>query len=162
LEAKRQNLTVRINLIIGFPEETWKDILATIIFGLKMSANGIDEAPLYIFSPYPGTEIFKQLEKENKVNLNDDYFLALASLNSAYFETLFKSPKTVCFNPNVNVRLLGILRTVMMITNYLVSYLFFPRRIFRSFKNIFTSQEHEAVTVLEHRLRDLIQRKRTA
>jgi anaerobic magnesium-protoporphyrin IX monomethyl ester cyclase len=157
LEAKRQNLTVRINLIIGFPEETWTDIFKTMFYGLKMSANGIDEAPLYIFSPYPGTEIFKQLEDENKINLDDDYFLALGALNSSYL-----SSKIICFNPNINTRLLGLLRTFFMLSNYSVSYLFFPKRIFRTLKNIFSAKEHEAVTVLEHRLKDLIQRKKMA
>ena len=157
LEAKRQKLTVRINLIIGFPEETWSDIFKTMFYGLRMSANGIDEAPLYIFSPYPGTEIFKQLEDENKITLDDDYFLALGSLNSSYL-----SDKVLCFNPNINARLLGIFRTTFMIINYSVSYLFFPRRIFRTLKNIFSYNEYEAVTVFEHRLKDLIQRKTMA
>ena len=157
LEAKRQNLTVRINLIIGFPEESWADIFKTMIYGLKMSALGIDEAPLFIFSPYPGTEIFNKLQEETKLELNDEYFLALSSLNSSYFST-----KIVCFNPKINPRLLGILRTIFTIANYSVSYLFYPRRIFRSMKNIFSSHQHETVTVFEHRLRDLIQRKMAA
>lgn len=155
LEAKRQNLTVRINLIIGFPEETWSDIFKTMFYGLRMSACGIDEAPLFIFSPYPGTEIFRNLQDEKKIDLDDDYFLALGSLNSSYL-----SSKIVCFNPNINARLLGLLRTFFMLANYSVSYLFFPKRIFRTLKNIFSS--HEAVTVFEHRLKDLIQRKKMA
>ncbi len=155
LEAKRQNLTVRINLIIGFPEETWIDIFKTILYGLKMSFYGVDEAPLYIFSPYPGTEIFKTLNRENKIILNDSYFLELNSLNSSYFST-----KIVSHNPRVNPILLGMIRTLFMMANYLVGYLFFPKRIFRTLKNIFSP--HEAVTVLEHRLRDLIQRKKAA
>jgi len=120
-----------------------------------MSFYGVDEAPLYIFSPYPGTEIFKTLNRENKIILNDSYFLELNSLNSSYFST-----KIVSHNPRVNPILLGMIRTLFMMANYLVGYLFFPKRIFRTLKNIFSP--HEAVTVLEHRLRDLIQRKKAA
>ena len=152
LEAKKQDLTVRINLIIGFPEETWVDIFKTLIYGLKMSACGVDEAPLYIFSPYPGTEIFKNLEQQNKINLDDNYFLELNALNSSYL-----SDRIITHNPKINTRLLGTLRTFFMIANYSVGYLFFPKRIFRTLKNIFSS--HEAITVLEHRLKDFIQRK---
>ena len=47
-----------------------------------------------------------------------------------------------------------------MVSNYCVSYLFFSRRIFRTLKNIFSAKEHGAVTVLEHRLKDLTQRKK--
>jgi radical SAM superfamily enzyme YgiQ (UPF0313 family) len=154
LEAKRQNLTVRINLIIGFPEETWSDIFKTVFYGLKMSFYGVDEAPLYIFSPYPGTEIFKSLENKKKITLDDNYFLALASLNS------YISTKVVCYNPKINSKILGPLRRFFMVANYVVGYLFFPKRIFRTFKNIFSA--HEAVTVLEHRLKDLIRRKKMA
>ncbi len=154
LEAKRQKLTIRINLIIGFPEETWVDIFKTVFYGLKMSAYGVDEVPLFIFSPYPGTEIFKKLENEKKIVLDDDYFLALNSLNS------YLSTRVTCYNPRINPRLLGILRIIFMVTNYLVGYLFFPRRIFRTLKNIFST--HEAATVFEHRLKDLIQRRTSA
>ena len=155
LEAKRQSLIVRINLIIGFPEETWSDIFKTVLYGLKMSFYGVDEAPLYIFSPYPGTEIFKTLEQNNKITLDDDYFFKLNSLNSSYLST-----KVVNHNPKINPRLLGVLRTFFMVANYSVSYIFFPRRIFRTLKNIFSS--HEAITVFEHRIRDQIQRKKIA
>ena len=154
LEAKRQKLTIRINLIIGFPEETWVDIFKTVFYGLKMSAYGVDEVPLFIFSPYPGTEIFKKLENEKKIVLDDDYFLALNSLNSSYLST-----RATCHNPRVAPRLLGTLRMIFMVTNYLVGYLFFPGRIFRTLRNIFSS--HEAATVLEHRLKDLIRKKRS-
>ena len=153
LEAKRQNLIVRINLIIGFPEENWADIFATLFYGLKMAIRGIDEVPLFIFSPYPGTEIFRKLEDEKKIFLNDNYFLALTSLNSAYFST-----QIVCFNPKINKRLLGTLRMLFMVTNYLVSYLFFPKRILRTLKNIFSP--HDAATVVERRLKDLLLKRK--
>ncbi|MBT3515155.1 MAG: B12-binding domain-containing radical SAM protein [Nitrospina sp.] len=153
LEAKRQNLTVRINLIIGFPEETWSDIFKTLLYGLKMSFHGVDEAPLFIFSPYPGTEIFKTLSHKNKIILNDAYFLGLSSLNSSYLST-----KIINHNPKINTRILGVVRTLFILANYSVSYLFFPKRISRTLKNIFSP--HEAVTVFEHRLKDLIRRKK--
>ena len=54
---------------------------------LEVSARRIDDAPLFIFSPYPGTEIFRNLQDENRIDLNDDYFLALGVLNSSYFST---------------------------------------------------------------------------
>jgi anaerobic magnesium-protoporphyrin IX monomethyl ester cyclase len=155
LEAKRQNLTLRINLIIGFPDETWTDIFATLFYGLKMSIRGIDEAPFYIFAPYPGTEIFKKLDGERKITLNNDYFLSLTSLNSAYFST-----QIISFNPNVNKRLLGILRTLFIMSTYSISYLFFPKRIFRTLKNTFSN--HGTATVFEHRLKDLIKKRTSA
>ena len=86
------------------------------------------------------------------VNSYDNYFLELNALNSSYL-----SDRIITHNPKINTRLLGTLRTFFMVANYSVGYLFFPKRIFRTLKNIFSS--HEAITVLEHRLKDFIQRK---
>lgn len=153
MEAHRQGFTIRVNLIIGFPDETWGEMLQTIWYGFKMSALGVDEAPLYIFSPYPGTAIFAQLQAEGRFELCDDYFLRLSALNSAYL-----SSNVVSFNRRMNPRILGVIRLVMLLTNYAIGYLLRPARILRSLRAIFGS-ELRSNTVFEHRLKDLAQRK---
>lgn len=155
LEAKRQNIVVRTNLIIGFPHETWEQILTTLMYGIKMALKGIDEVPIFIFSPYPGTEIFKNLSDARKLRLNDEYFFQLTSLNSDYL-----SWKVVCSNPRINWRILGLVRTIFILTNYLISYLFYPSRILRTIKNLFSG--HQSATVFEHRIKDTFWRKKTA
>jgi len=55
IEAKRQGLTLRTNMIIGFPHETRKHVFETIRYGLYLAARGVDEVTINIFSPYPGT-----------------------------------------------------------------------------------------------------------
>ena len=153
LEAKRQGLTLRMNLIIGFPSETWRDIFQTLLYGLKMSIRGVDEVPIFIFSPYPGTEIFDELSEAGKITLNDEYFFKLTSLNSSYL-----SIEAASFNLNISSRKLGILRLIFILSNYAVSYLLRPHRIFRTIRNLLSKTE--AATVLEHRLKDLLNRKR--
>ena len=155
MEAKRQNIVVRTNLIIGFPHETWGQISTTLMYGIKMALKGIDEVPIFIFSPYPGTEIFKDLSDAGKLKLNDEYFFQLTSLNSDYL-----SWKVVCSNPRINWRVLGLVRTSFILTNYLISYLFYPSRIFRTIKNLFSGHQH--ATVFEHRIKDTFRRKKTA
>lgn len=154
LEARRLGIIVRINLIIGFPSETWKDVLQTLWYGLKMSVRGVDEVPIYIYSPYPGTEISRELEEAGKITYNDEYFLSLASLNSCYLST-----KVVSYNPKIGARALGVVRLTFILTNYAVAYLLYPRRILRTLRNAFIGKETS--TVLEHRLKDLIKKKRT-
>lgn len=152
LEAKRQGLTVRTNLIIGFPGETWRDVFQTLSYGLKMSIKGVDEVPIFIFSPYPGTEIFEELLDAGKIILSDDYFFSLASLNSSYFST-----KVISFNPYTKARVLGLVRMIFILMNYAIGYLLYPHRIFRTLRNLFS--DGEAATVFEHRLKDLFKRK---
>src|SRR5439155_20132926 len=66
LIAKKLGIAIRINLIIGFPGETWKRVFETIRYGLKMVIRGADDVPLFVFSPYPGTEIFQGLVSGGK------------------------------------------------------------------------------------------------
>ena len=152
IEAKRLGLTVRTNVIIGFPHETWWDIIQTILFQMRNAIRGVDDVTIYIFSPYPGTEIFDDLTSAGKVKLNDDYFLKLTSLNGDYFTT-----NLTTFNDNVSGRMLGVVRLVAVLVNYAISYLLYPRRIIRTIKNIYSTK---AATVFEHRLKDLLNRKK--
>src|SRR5207245_824452 len=84
MEAKRQGIIVRTNLIIGFPHETRSNVFETIAYGLYLAWKGADEVTINIFSPYPGTEIFDDLLNRGKVQINDQYFMAPTSLNSDY------------------------------------------------------------------------------
>jgi len=153
MEARRQGLTVRINLIIGFPEETFSDILKTLAYGIKMSLKGVDEVPIFIFSAYPGTEIFNKLMNENKITLNDDYFFNLTSLNGSYLSTSLLS-----YNSNVGTKLIVFSRIIFTLLNYITGYILYPKRIFRTLKNLFS--HGTASTVFEHRLKDMFKRKK--
>lgn len=153
LEAVRLGIVVRTNLIIGFPHETRRHVFETIRYGLFLAWKGADEVSINIFSPYPGTEIFAELQARGEIELGDPYFLALTSLNSDY--TAF-NPLTR--NPHMGPRELAIYRIGFMLTNYAISYLFHPRRILRTIRNIFS--ERAAATVFEHRLKDLFKRRR--
>lgn len=153
VEAKRQGLTLRTNLIIGFPHETRRHVFETIRYGLYLAIRGVDEVTINIFSPYPGTEIFGKLREEGKVELSDAYFLQLTSLNSDYTSL---NPLTV--NPVMGPRELATYRLGFMLLNYIVGYVLRPGRIVRTLRNIFSSEG--TATVLEHRLRDVVQRRR--
>ena len=153
IEAKRQGLVLRTNLIIGFPHERRRHVFQTIRYGLTLAARGVDEVSINIFSPYPGTEIFQQLTEQGAVSPNDAYFLSLTSLNSDYTSL---NPLTV--NPHMGPRELAAYRLGFMLLNYAVGYLLHPGRIVRTLRNVFS--RGETATVLEHRLRDVVQRRR--
>lgn len=153
LEAKRQGIVVRTNLIIGFPHETRREVFQTIRYGLMLAARGADEVSINIFSPYPGSELYRELTEAGKIQLDDRYFLQLTSLNSDYTRT---NPLT--FNPVMGPRELALYRISFMLLNYLIGYVLYPARIWRTIRNVFMSR-HSAATVLEHRLKDALRRK---
>lgn len=154
--AKKTGLVLRANLIIGFPHERRRHIYQTLWYGLTLAAIGVDEVPVFIFSAYPGSRIFKDLHAAGEVDLNDDYFYGLQTLNSKF--NAF-NPKT--YNPHVPAIELAFYRTVFMLANYLVGYIRFPSRIARTLKNTFGKNAgHQSMTVLEHRIKDAMARKK--
>ena len=152
--AKRIGLTVRTNLIIGFPDETRGEIYRTLWFGLKMAAIGVDEVPLFIFSSYPGTEIFRDLSARGEITLSDTYFLSLISINGKFSNLL---PEGVTARHISRFELAG-LRLLFMLLNYTLSYALYPSRIVRTVRNLFTGSA--SATVLENRLQDALNRRR--
>lgn len=148
--AKKVGIVLRANLVLGFPSESRMDIWKTLAYGMKLSWLGVDEVAMFLFSAYPGSELFNQLHSAGEINLGDKYFLELTSLNGK-FNTL--KPKT--YNKNVYSSELAIYRTTGMLMAYLIGYLRYPKRIYRTFLNVFI-HENSASTVLEHRLKDAI------
>ncbi|MDP6426300.1 MAG: radical SAM protein [Dehalococcoidia bacterium] len=151
LMAERAGIICRVNLIIGFPSETWREVFQTILYGLKMSIKGINDVPLFIYSPYPGSELFHDLIASKKLDINDDYFFSLTSLNGSYLTVR----KVVCYSPTINSTILGFVRAYFILLNYVISYLFYPNRIIRTIKNLYSNK---ASTVFEHRLKDFLNR----
>lgn len=152
LIAKKVGIVLRTNLIIGFPHETRADVFQTVRYGLKLAIRGVDEVSINIFSPYPGTEIFSGLIAANRIRVNDEYFLALTSLNSDYTAV---NPLTV--NDAMGPRELAAYRLGFMLMNYILGYILYPKRIWRTIRNIFG--DGKSATVLEHRLKDAYKRR---
>jgi anaerobic magnesium-protoporphyrin IX monomethyl ester cyclase len=153
LNATRLGIAVRTNLIIGFPHETRRHVFETIRYGLYLAIRGADEVSINIFSAYPGTEIFRELLRDGVVQLNDNYFLALTSLNSDYTSL---RPQTV--NRNIGRGELAFYRIAFMLMNYGLGYILYPSRIVRTLRYLFGSTVTNSATVLEHRLKDAFRR----
>lgn len=155
LDAKKVGLVVRTNLIIGFPFERRRDVFRTVAYGMYLAIRGADEVSINIYSPYPGTELFDELQQEGRITIGDSYFLELTSINSDYSRT---NPLT--YNRHMGPNELALYRITFMLTNYIIGYILYPRRIIRTIRNIFSAQY--ASTVLEHRLKDLFSRRKKA
>lgn len=146
--AKRAGISIKCNLIIGFPKERRSDVLRTIWFAVKMAWHGVDDVPLFMFSPYPGSALYDYLRSTNAIpTMNDDYFESLVcymdlSRSSRYCERI--GPKE-----------LNLYRFIGMSVFYLLSYLLYPARILRTIHNI---RNRTAITVFEQRVIDLLHR----
>ena len=87
LEARRQGIILRANFIVGFPEESRRDVFKTFKYALMLAIRGVDEVSMNVFSPYPGSELFDDMVRAGRVKLDDSYFLRLISNYTDYTKT---------------------------------------------------------------------------
>ena len=92
IQAKRLGLTVRTNVIIGFPHETWWDIIQTILFQMRNAIRGVDDVTIYIFSPYPYQELMDMAAKDPSIDTNGAFSQSTSSMPKRVFQLLKKQP----------------------------------------------------------------------
>ncbi len=149
--AKRLGVNIKANLMIGFPDETRGDLLQTLWFGLRAAWNGVDDIPLFPFSPYPGTRLYDELRREGVVPPpDDDYFARLGYMDLVRANSMSR---------HIGTRELNVYRLAGMSAFYAVGYARHPRRILRTLRNVAAGRSE---TVLEQRLVEYRRRRATA
>src|SRR5262245_15024160 len=84
--ATRTGIVVKANLMIGFPDETRRELWQTVRFGMKLAWLGVEDIPLFPFIPYPGTALYDSLRAKGTVpEMSNEYFaqLGYGDLDSA-------------------------------------------------------------------------------
>ncbi len=142
--ARRLGLGVKANLIIGFPGETRAQIFKTLFLQLKLAFMGVNDAPVFQFSPYPGSEYFKSLlEKKIIPALDDGYF------NSLGLNLFLKNKNRYCGAAGpFELSIYQLSGTVLF---YAVYYLARPGQLLKAFLSWNTSS-----SVFEQRLKQNI------
>jgi anaerobic magnesium-protoporphyrin IX monomethyl ester cyclase len=79
--ARRAGLTIKTNLVFGFPGSAWRDVLDSFRFLARLAVLGVDDVNVFPFSPYPGSELFEQLLARGELRLDTDYFRSLLAFN---------------------------------------------------------------------------------
>jgi radical SAM superfamily enzyme YgiQ (UPF0313 family) len=150
--AVKHGIVVKVNFIIGFPFETRADMFQTLRFIWKLGWMKVDDCNLATFSPYPGSELFDELRRQNVIGkIDDEYF---ANLMTQFDFTITKS-----FCRHVRTLEILVYRVLGMAVFYLVSYLRSPRRLARLLKSIFRSH-FQPRSLFEQRIFDFVVRLR--
>ena len=147
--SRKEKLSVKLNIIIGFPEEKHVHIWQTIFFILKASWYGVHDAIPATFTPYVGSELFKKLQQSGEVNLFDDNYYYRIILGDSFFDGYY-------YNKNISKPILRFYLVLYILLFYGSNYLFRPNRIFRTIRNVIT-QKFE--TRGEMGLYDILKRK---
>lgn len=77
----RLGIITRANIIIGLPDDSWKNIFQTFIFILKLAAIGLHDVACFSFSPYPGSELHNRLIKEGQIKKGSSEFTHTIAYN---------------------------------------------------------------------------------
>jgi radical SAM superfamily enzyme YgiQ (UPF0313 family) len=121
--AIRNGISVKLNVIIGFPQETPADVIQTYKFLAQCAWVGVDDATLNTFCPYPGSELFRDLQERGRIpRTDDDYFYGLATMGDVR--------DAVSYSDHIGGRALLAYKLLGIFIFYSLSYLFRPRRIF--------------------------------
>jgi len=148
--AVKNKLNIKANIIIGMPGQTWKEVFETFRFIIQMAVVGIHDMSINIYSCYPGSAMFDQLQEAGKVpkTLNDQYLM-----NLSFYTDLTRAES---YSDNVSGKSLLVIRPVGLLLFYSVSFALRPWRVLRIITNQLGGIQESR---LEMALNDLFKRK---
>lgn len=146
--AIRAGINIKANIIIGFPDEKHHEIWETLWFIARMAFVGVHDTYIATFSPYPGSELFTQMQKDGQIQeLSEEYFLSLTS-----YTDIFSSVSYSKFVSSPWIRFYRVMGNIMF---YLLSYVIRPWRVAMMVYHLII-KKHESR--LEMSLHDLLER----
>ena len=84
--ASKRGLSVKINMIFAFPKDTPYELWQNFKFGIKCAWLGIEDSTFIPFVPYPGSELYRELVEQKKIEpLSDNYFNNLIPFSDLTF-----------------------------------------------------------------------------
>ena len=141
-----------MNFVIGFPHETFFDCLKTIFFAYSCAFKySISDINFSIFAPYPGSELFKQLEDQQRIKVNDEYIKNLL--------IQFDLTKSISYCNNVPGFILMLMRLFGFSISYLIIYLSRPKKMINLFMNILRNK-FVPNSLIEQRVYDMLVRRK--
>ncbi len=137
--AQKVGIVTGINIIIGHPEETWKDVWLSFRFMLKAARAGCSDCGVVTFGPYPGSADFHGLVERGEVVIDERYpYVSLARGSSS----------SVSYNPRMTGRQMRAAQWSMMVVFYALGHLLHPKRFVDHVRAFFTGREVTAVDQL--------------
>ncbi|MBL8688767.1 MAG: cobalamin-dependent protein [Rhodospirillaceae bacterium] len=133
-DAVSEKVNVKINIILGLPDDRHVDVWMTLRFLVAMSWHGANDVSVGAFAPYPGSELYDRLVASGRITHSDEYFSKLAYVDIS---------ETVSYCPQISSRWLRFYVWLGFATFYGSNYLFRPWRLVRTLRNILTNK-HES------------------
>ncbi|MBF0300716.1 MAG: B12-binding domain-containing radical SAM protein [Oligoflexia bacterium] len=123
----QEQITVRAHIILGFPDQSFKDSLSTYFFIIKMALIGVHDVSIFKFVPLPGTTIFEDLKAHGVIPTQEEeyeYFL----VNDLNNNEINKSS----FCKNFTPKQLNVMMFFGLCLFYFLQFFFRPYRLVKS------------------------------
>ncbi len=120
--AVASGLSMSCFFVIGFPIETRETLCQTLRLIRRVAVLGVQDVAVTKFVPYPGSELFKQLLSEGKIELTDEYFISPMD---------FYTKQAPSYADNISTGYLYRMMIWMFLNFYVISFLFHPLRTIR-------------------------------
>ena len=127
-ESHRAGLDIKLNIMVGYPDERVVDALRTIWFLVRASWYGAKDAAPSLFSAYPGSALFSEVVKHGELKVDDAYFESIVFSQSLH---KFRNYSRRNSRPTMVV-----IVTMAYLAFYVSNYLFRPMRALRLVKNV--------------------------
>ncbi len=148
--AVRAGLNVKLNIIMGFPDESREELNQTIRFLARMGFAGVHDMSISLFSPYPGSELYHELRSSGAISdLSDEYFLSLGAYKDF--------SQSASYSKGVSARVLNTYRILGFLVFYGSQYGVRPWRVARLLMNL---AQHRQESRLDKSIQDLARRLR--
>ena len=131
----RLPLSVTGLMIIGYPEETLRNVFETYRYLFAMVRNGFWSVYINSFTAYPGSEYYQIALREGRLQHTDDYFLNLER-NFGFVNS------HASWHPRWSGRRIFALRAIGYFVFFGAYYLLRPVNILRSIRNVLKNSPH--------------------
>ena len=120
--AVKRGLKLSCFIVVGFPQDTPKTHRQTTRLIRKMAVLGVHDVAVSKFVPYPGSQLFKQLQAAGKLELDDEFFVSPMD---------FYTDKAPSYSDAVPTKRLYRTMLWMFVNFYVISFAVRPLRVLR-------------------------------
>jgi radical SAM superfamily enzyme YgiQ (UPF0313 family) len=119
-------------IVIGFPGETYESLGETLGLIRKMALLGVHDVVVSKFVPYPGSQLFRELQASGKIKLDDEFFVMPME---------FYTGRAPSYAEGLTAAELQRTMVWMFLNFYVLSLLRYPWRIFEPIMGLLTGRE---------------------
>ncbi len=150
--AIRLGFVTKVAIIIGFPHERRKNVYETMAFVFRLAMLGVDDCYPWLYTPYPGSELYGKLAADGIVpEPSDEYFDSLHAMSNWTFAGANCTA--------IPLWELNVYRFATTLLFYGLAYALRPSRLIRFLRNV-VRPGFAAHNLMEQRLYELYLRFR--